>query len=536
MATDLTIKFQENFTATVETGLSKEITLNNTYKSSSELLTNKSFLAIDTNFDFNDKTLSIRYLLELPISSLILHSMMFEDYTLEEELNEDLKDACKEFVSQISGALETLINGEGFEDITGVKFSVGDINSFSDSVYSPLSEIFRFDLEIDNNPFDLFIDLSEQSLEYFEMLTKMEDDPKLNDIAESPLEENQVEPQETTQDDDISMIPDELADALEEHNDDAPDVSNDDKSVEVKEEAQEPTKEETAQTTEESPNTQNTEEDNSTEVKPEEDKKDDEDQETEGEFQEQQEDKKKKKLKLLIMILGGLILVLVITILTIFFMGVFDEPEVVDENNTTKQPTKQELIIAEIKNKQIDFDASMINEKRINKKLALLTKYEILEEDIVAKFQKDEKERLYQLKIKRLEEFAQNNKEESLFKTTLNKDNNYSIVNEDNTSLKQELALIQDPSYLNEKLTFIKVAPIEYKNFKDIISKEKTSSTLISMCKDKKGKVNIYIGPMYLTLETNNIIKAVRKTYPDKKSSITLSEIIRKDFNSMCNF
>jgi flagellar basal body-associated protein FliL len=496
MATDLTIKFQENFTSTVETGLSKEIELTNTFKSSTKLLKNKSFLTVDTNFVYNEGNLSIRYILELPIASLVLHSMMFEEYSLEEELSDDLKDACKEFISQVSGALETLINSEAFDDLSSVKFSVEDINSFSETSYTPLGEIYRFDLLIDNNPFDLFIDLSQNSSQFFETLTNMKDDPKLDEIADSTLEEDNDEASQDSlemndnEDDvhEIEITPDEPIE-----------------SIEVPSDIQE---------------------DNSSQTK----QVDDETSE------ENLDEKKKKKLKLLIIILGSTITLLIITILTIYFLGLFDEPQIIDENNISK-PTKEELIIADIRNKQIDFVPSMIDEKKLNKRLSLLTKYEILEEDIVTKFQKDEKERLYQLKMKRLEAFAKNNKEESLFASTINKEESTKTLQDiNNSKVMEELDSKQKEAFLNEKLTFIKIDPIEYKNFKDIIAKEKTRSTSISMCKDTNGKINIYIGPMYLTLEINNIMKTIRKNYPEKKSSVVLNEMLRKDFNTICNF
>lgn len=522
MATDLTIKFQENFSATVETGLSKDITINNVFKSSEQLLNQKSFLTVDTSFDYGDNKLSIRYIIDLPIASLIFHSMMFEEFSLEEELNEDLKDACKEFISQISGALETSINGEAYEDINNVKFTVGDMASFKETTYSPLGQLYRYDLTIDNNSFDLYIDMTETSMEFFEELSNAPDDPQ---EVESPLEEieeiqEELEEVNEESEEEISMIPDELADALEEHTEEVEPETQIENEVELPNEENE------------APQVENTQEETSDETTT--DSKENEEDGEKELSEEEMEQKRKKKMKLLIIILGGLILVLVITILAMFFMGVFDEPEeMMDNNETKKKPTKQELIIAEIKNKHIDFTPEMMNHNRLNKKLALLTKYEILEEDIVAKFQEDEKERLYKLKMQRLEEFAKNNKEESLFKSTLNKDSNMSSRFDNNVTSN---IMVVDEKYLNEKLTFIKVDPIEYKNFKEIITKEKTSSTLVSMCKDKSGKVNIYIGPMFLTLETNNIIKKVRKTYPEKTSSISIDQMIRKDFNSICNF
>jgi len=178
----------------------------------------------------------------------------------------------------------------------------------------------------------------------------------------------------------------------------------------------------------------------------------------------------------------------------------------------------------------------MINTKRLNRRLAILTKYEILEEDILEKFKKDEKERLYQLKIKRLEEFASNNKEESLFnkdinsKQQTNKHNRFSTIKGKNTN-KQNQDIID-----NEKLTFIQISPIKYKKYKKIINKEKTKNIQVSICKNTKGKVDVYIGPIYLNIIVNNIIKNVSKVSSKSKNDAKIVIITRKEFDKRCYF
>lgn len=522
MATDLTTTLKEIFTSTVETGLSKEITLNDCFTSSLQVVKNKKILSIDSLFAFDGKILTITYLLELPIASLILHSMMFEEYALEMELSEDIIDASKEFISQVSGALETAINGAGFEDIANTKFSIGETKAFNEDELETENSIFRLNLTVEEKPFDLFISLKDEDKTLFEELIASKQDSL---ISEENSSDNTQEDTSTDEEEDLTIIPDELIDALEGHTEDKEENIEDINEEETKEELSE--NEESKEENEELSN----------EVK--EVTQDDND-DTQAEEPLDEDEKKQKKLKLIIIILGSVIGVLILAFIIMYFMGIFDNPEPLPvDNNATKivKPSKESMIIASIKNKQIEYNDKLINKKRLNKKLALLTKYEILDDDVVTKFQQEEKERLYKIKMQQLEEFAKNNKEESIFKTTLNKnisnkESRFIDINDSNKTNNSNLAF-ENP---NEKLIFIKIDPIEYKNFKDIIKAEKTSTTSISMCKNNKGKIDIYVGPMYINLETNNIIKRVRKTFPDKKSSISITKLLRKEFNNLCNF
>ena len=512
MATDLTVQLKEIFASTIETSLSSIVEVEDVSKAASTSIKSKQLILVDVIYTFSDKQIDLRYVVDLPLVSLMFHSMMFEEYKLEENIDNDMLDAVKELISQVSGALETAINAENYGDINEVKFSLKEAQIYSEKTYVKIGELFKFNLNINSKPFSLFMDINEETLGYFDELKALPDAPPEEEIEESQdseatedssentTKEEKIE--ESSQNEDFDVVPDS-----------------------------EVTQEQESQTAQK----ENQAEDNKEDLSP---KDEDQggDETTDSEDTEEEVDKKNKKLKLIVIILGSLIGVIIIITIVLYFMGVFDEPEITEDQNATKPKiSKEELIISELHNKYIDFNMDMISDKRLNKKLALLTKYEILEEDIVKIYQAREKERLHQLKISKLEEFAQKNKEESLFKATITKDNNASKVSRFSDSNIKQTNTQEDDQFLNETLTFIKVDPIEYKNFKTIITAEKTKTTSISMCKDENGKVNIFVGPMYINLETNNIIKAVKKKYKGT-TSIGLTQMTRKEFNTMCNF
>ncbi len=151
----------------------------------------------------------------------------------------------------------------------------------------------------------------------------------------------------------------------------------------------------------------------------------------------------------------------------------------------------------------------MINVQKLNKRLSLLSKYEILDTNDLEKYKNNEKERLYKLKISNLNNFAKKNKEESLFTN-----------NELNNSVNQQ----------KEKLTFIQIDAIKYKKYKQIVNVQKHKTTNISICAYKNEQTKVLIGPMNLQYVIDNIMNNINNN--DAK----LLYITQDDFNKQCDF
>jgi len=192
-----------------------------------------------------------------------------------------------------------------------------------------------------------------------------------------------------------------------------------------------------------------------------------------------------------------------------YFMGVF-EPPPPPPKKIHKNPRKNRLLKIEIKDKKIDFKISMINVDRLNKRLSLLTKYEILDNDIIEKFKEEEKERLHKLKIQKLESFAKANKEESL------------------KNIKKEDFSIED------RFVYIQIEPLKYKQYKKIIDSKLPPKSNISICLDKNKKAQIYVGPLLDKEKANILVKDIKAI--DHKNDTKLISLTKEEFDKLCDF
>jgi len=483
MAIDLSSIIKDTIYSTLEITLSNEIKQNEIFTCNQDCLNGKNVVSIGSTFTFDKLTTNINFIYPAYFASYTFNTMMMEDSEPLLEIDDDIADALKEVTAQISGSLETAINANTDDTLGSCKFSSGEVNIELGDNYSDVSNLIMLTFNSNNKDFEIFLNFDDEISPYIDEL--LSNDLKITEIA--PLVEEKTEDKDT---DEKSDDNNEEASSQNESND------NEDETAD--EEIQ--NKPLDNETIENEPN------DNQNE-----------------EIDENLE--KEKKLKKIIIAIAALLVLVLIGFATLFFMGSFDAPIIIKDKNTTK-PSPQDLILANIKNKHIIYKEDMININKLNKRLAILTKYEILETDILNNYKKNEKERLYKLKMKSLEEFATKNKEEKLFVKGLNTSvkNKNRFTNDSNNSSK--IKYNND----NEILSLIKIDALVYNMYSKIINNEKTKSTAISMCKDKYGKTNVYIGPLYINTLINNIVKKVGKK--DAK----LIRVKRKEFNKMCDF
>ncbi len=523
MAADLSTTFQEAISSTVEAALSSggSASVESIYKTSERFLKGLNVLVVNGTFAFEKLTTTVKFILPAQTATKIAHSMLMEDTPPLDTINEDIADAMKESITQICGTLQTVINGmEDLEELGKVSFSIGGFEIIDGGTYTLTNALILLKLSIEENIFDYLIDFEENFLPYIEefnnaSILSVEENDDLDEQAPPSNEEAKEEP---SQNDDDDYTP---------SNEEGETVSSQENNSEENESSQTVNNDETPPIKED---------ENSVDG-------------AESSLSEEEEAlaKKNKKIKMLVMILGGLIALILITFFTLLFMGYFDKEEIVVDTNKTKdlnqtKISEESLVIAEIKNKQIDFKLDMIDIDRVNNKLQYLTKYEILEEDVLAKYKKAEAERLYKIKMEKLEEFALNNKEESLYKSNIDDNNSESAKLKDRFSDEGDTStqVINDEenakAMANESLVFIKVDPKEYKKYKEVITENKQNSTQISICKDNNGIVNVYVGPLYLKTVINNIMNGSKKVDNNSTKDMAIVSIIRSDFNKMCDF
>ncbi|MCK5111573.1 MAG: hypothetical protein KAQ94_08635 [Arcobacteraceae bacterium] len=507
MASDLSNLILNGLSDTLESLLAKKAKLEQTTQTHPSDLKGQC-IKVDTTFEFNNITSNWSFFIPALSASHIFNLMMGEDIEPVDEVDEDILDALNEVVSNISGGLTTAINGSEFDDLGSVKFSIAGNEIVDGSEYAVSETLFRILISLEDKEVLFFINFDEPIMPYINIIA-LSEVTQVEEISTQEEEEDLEEEKETSSQEDADNLEEEKDDSEEKK--ETSSQENEDDLEEEKDDSEE--KKETSS----QENKDNSEE--KTEEKTEEPKnklaflkklnflKIDEDL--------SDEEKKQFKLKNIIIIVGSLLGIIILIAIILYFTGAF-EAEVIEEPkdiNITKVETTKAVTIKSIpRKKYITFNMSQIDEKRLNKKLSLLTKYEILEEDAIEKLKLKEKERLEKEQQAKLENFAKNNKEEPLFKKTNN-----------NISNNQQVKL--DP--------FIQIPTLKLSQFKSFIKRAKLIKANLSICKDKNGRTQVFIGPFL----DNNSRKEILTTLSKKKIKDTKDlNLSKEEFEQRCSF
>lgn len=463
MASDLSELIQEGLCSTINGLLAKNSTLKTVTKIHEKDLKDIQILKINSTFEFSNIVSTWSYLIPAYAGSYIFNSMIGDDSEPVLEFDSDIADAMNEFVSNISGGLTTAINGSNLEDLGSVKFTTSSDGIMQGSDFIGNEDIYKFALDVDGIDIDIFILFDNLILPFIESIKQSEvsfyEEENIEEIEEE-IEESEPEEKENI-------------------------VIEEEKPKEEIEETKETEKEENL-------------EDNKV------------------------EDDKNDKIKKLIIVVGALVVITIISGIVMYFLGMFEpEPIIVDHNKTKIIKTKNNINIVQYNYiPKVHFKLSDINIKRLNKRLKILTKYNILtDEDIAKEKEKEDKRLSFIEKEKELEAFAKLNKEESLHPEKRNIKNVTKIT----------------PKVINNLIKkFIVIDTLKYKYYKDLIRKTNDSNARISICQNDIGKTLVYIGPFKdenREIDMKNMIKEKYNNLEVKFITIT-----QKQFNKQCDF
>jgi hypothetical protein len=262
---------------------------------------------------------------------------------------------------------------------------------------------------------------------------------------------------------------------------------------------------------------------------------------------------KDKKFKKIIMIVSALIVTTILLGIIMYISGVFD-PEPIEKpkdiNSTVVEKNNVDVIQYKPL-KKVDFKMSDIDTQRVNNKLDLLTKYQVLTQEELETQALEEKQRIIQLKKEQLLiEFAKQNKEEPLVieqkkestnttvtenKTEEKTDTNMDTPNVVETKTEQPVedttTHVVEP---NDKLKFVLANSLKYKLFKELVLQTNSTQARISICNDDNGKTQIFIGPFEneeLQIQMNTLIRE-----SNTNTQTIIENITQEEFDTKCNF
>ncbi len=178
MASDISNIIKSEIASTVESLLSVTATIEEVVLTSKSECSDKKCIKASSNFEFSGKNSAWDFYIPTKTGAKFEYLMLGGATDLKDELDDEIEDAAKEIVSTISGSITTSVNAQGFDDVSGMKFTLGNSAIIDCSVANTTEEVYKFVLKINDEILEVLIGFDSNILPNLSVITgKVTEDP-----------------------------------------------------------------------------------------------------------------------------------------------------------------------------------------------------------------------------------------------------------------------------------------------------------------------------------------------------------------------
>ena len=187
MASDLSNIIKSELSNTLESLLSVSSSVDDVSLVSASDLDSTQCIKVETNFSFG--SVSTNWLFYIPtLAATKFEYLMLGGVTdLKDVIDDEITDAVKEIVSTICGSIVTSTNAQGFDDVSGIAFT---LNSSSVVTCSDESEsnMYKFTLHLNDDELFVYISFDDMALPYLGAISGGLDSSSMDNIDSTSTE------------------------------------------------------------------------------------------------------------------------------------------------------------------------------------------------------------------------------------------------------------------------------------------------------------------------------------------------------------
>ena len=170
MASDLSNIIKSEIVSTLESLLSVSGNVDETALFDSQDFGGDQCIKVESNFDFSGIKSTWKFYVPTATGTKFEYLMLGGIADLKDVIDDEIADAVKEIVSTICGSISTSVNAQGFDDVSGMKFSLGD-SSIIQCGDDSNTNIYKFKLLLNDEEVFIYIDFDKDSLPFVELLS-----------------------------------------------------------------------------------------------------------------------------------------------------------------------------------------------------------------------------------------------------------------------------------------------------------------------------------------------------------------------------
>lgn len=169
MASNIADIIKSELVATIESMLSVSAEVVSVDLVEPSQIDDKQCIAVDVEFERSGGSGVWHYYIPTLAATKFEYLMMGGIADLKETIDDETIDGVKEIISTISGSIVTSVNAQGFDDIAGMKFTLGDATLAQCGDVS--SSLYQFNLKLNDEAMPLLILFDDEYKPFIEYLT-----------------------------------------------------------------------------------------------------------------------------------------------------------------------------------------------------------------------------------------------------------------------------------------------------------------------------------------------------------------------------
>jgi len=128
-------------------------------------------IKVATSFEFSSKNSQWNFYIPTPTATQFEYLMLGGVTDLKDAIDDEITDAAKEIISTIAGSVTTSVNAQGFDDISGMKFTLGEGTVVNCEDISNKQESYKFDFKLKEENFNLIIEFDSTIIDFLQNIT-----------------------------------------------------------------------------------------------------------------------------------------------------------------------------------------------------------------------------------------------------------------------------------------------------------------------------------------------------------------------------
>lgn len=157
MASDISNIVKSEIFSTLENLLSVTSSVEEVVKVGDDELDGAQSIQVSVEFEFSGKKSQATFFITTPAATQFEYLMLGGATDLKDKIDDDIVDAVKEIVSTICGSISTSVNAQGFPDISGLKFTLGESSVVALDKVPESASLYKFIVKLNDINVELFI-------------------------------------------------------------------------------------------------------------------------------------------------------------------------------------------------------------------------------------------------------------------------------------------------------------------------------------------------------------------------------------------